>query len=464
MGRGIRGLILTGILISALLLRLKGISNPLLDDQAWRQADTASMAVHMSGQLTNFPEVFFPHLNYDATIPQKVELEFPFLPYLLACTWSIFGWADVWGRLWSVLFSILTIWGIYDLTARIFSERVGFLAAVIYAVMPLSVYYGRVIMPEPVAQFLSIWALDLLWRWRSAPKFGKLLGAGLLLSAAILAKLPQLMLLPVALFLGFWPLRRSALSSMITYTLFALFLPVVYYIWVHIGSDQNSQFVSGIFSDQVVQAKVIYWEELWKILIGSGFSFFVILLVLIGGLRLISSPSMARAGLIVWLLICLLYVGIVCSRISLDYYLVPVIPLAAVLCALALDIICDIPGTVVGIIFVCLLCFNTVQTLAPKYSWNNSYLAQAEWIKKNTPVRSNIILSDYPPMTFYYARRVGFRLLDTDDQKALAQLKVLPAQYFVRLPMSERKPQFWQNISNNYPEIGPGVYLLGNFP
>ncbi|HWQ71110.1 MAG TPA: glycosyltransferase family 39 protein [Desulfitobacteriaceae bacterium] len=464
MGRGIKGLILAGILISALLLRLKGINNPLLDDQAWRQADTAAMATYMSGQLTDFPEVFFPHLSYDGVVPQKVELEFPFLPYLLAWTWSVLGWADVWGRLWSVIFSVLTVWGIYDLTARIFSGRVALLAAAVYAVMPLSVYYGRVVMPEPVAQFFSIWALDLLWRWRSAPKLGKLLGAGLLLAAAILAKLPQLMLFPVALFLGFWPWRRSGLRSMMIYSLLALFLPVVYYTWVHFGSENNSQFVSGIFSGQVVQAKAFFWDELRKNLSGSGFSFLVILITSAGGLRLVFSPSLARSGLVVWLLACFLYVVIVCSRIPLDYYLLPVMPLAAILCALAFDFISDIPGTVGGMIFVCLLCFYTVQILPPKYVCDHSYLIQAEWIKQNTPLRSSIVLSDHPPMTFYYAGRVGFRLTEADDQKALAQLEALPAQYFVRLPKSERTPQFWQTIAADYPEIGPGVYLLGNIP
>jgi hypothetical protein len=464
MGRGIKGLILTGIIISALLLRLKGITNPLLDDQAWRQADTASMALHMSGKLADFPGVFFPHLSYDGAVAQKVELEFPFLPYLLACTWSLLGWADVWGRLWAVLFSILTVWGIYDFAGRIFSERVGLLASAIYAVMPLSVYYSRVIMPEPVAQCFSIWALDLIWRRRSTPGLSKLLGAGLLLAAAILAKLPQLMLLPVALFLGFWPFRRSDLRTIIFYLLFTLFLPVVYYIWVHIGSENSSQFVSGIFSGQVVGTGAVHWKELGMNLEGSGLSFLVIVFAFAGGLRLVFSPSLVRTGLVVWLLVCLLYVGIVCSRIPLDYYLVPVMPLAAILCALALDFINDIPGTVGGMIFVCLLCFYSVQTLAPKYSWDKRYLAQAEWIRQNTPVQSNLILSDYYPMTFYYARRVGFRLLDQDDWKALTQLEASPVPYLVRLPESGRKAEFWQTVMDKYPEIGPGVYLLGNIP
>ncbi|MHB8124147.1 MAG: ArnT family glycosyltransferase [Desulfitobacteriaceae bacterium] len=460
MGRGIRRSILTSILILALLLRLKGITNPLLDDQAWRQADTAAMATHMLGHLADFPGVLFPHLNYDAVVPQKVELEFPFLPYLLACTWSIFGWADVWGRLWSVLFSLLTIWGIYDLAYRIFSERVALLASAIYAVMPLAVYYGRVIMPEPVAQVLSVWAINLLWRWRCTPEFGKLCRAGFLISAAILAKLPQLMLFPVALFLGFWPLRRSELRNIMVYSLLALFLPVVYYTWVHFGSDHTSQFVSGIFSGQVIQAKAFHWDELRKNFSSSGLSLFVLLLTFIGGLRLIYFPSLARSGMVVWLMVCLFYVGIICSRIPLDYYLVPILPLVALLSAFAMDIIDDVPGTVGGIVVVCLLCFGTVQWLNPKYSWDNRYLVQADWLKQNTPSQSVIILSDTPPMTFYYAQRVGFRLVDSDDQRALAQLKVLPAQYLVRSPKSERKLEFWVSIIKSYPEIGPGVYWL----
>lgn len=461
MGRGIRLSILICIFSLALALRLRGIANPLLDDQAWRQSDTATIALNMLGHLTNFPGVFFPHLNYDAIVPQKVELEFPFLPYLLACTWSIFGWADVWGRLWSVLFSLLTIWGIYDFARRVFNERVALLATGIYAVIPLAVYYGRVVMPEPVAQVLSIWALNLLWRWRCTPSFGKLCGAAFLISAAILAKLPQFMLFPVALFLGFWPLGHSRLRELAEYSLIALFLPVVYYSWVHFGSDHSAQFVSAIFSGQVVQAKLFHWVELRKNLNRGGLSLFIIVLTLIGGIRVMCTASLARAGMIVWLLVSLLYVGVVCSRIPLDYYLVPVLPLVAILSALAIDKTDDFPGTVGGILLVYLLCCSTVQTLAPKYAWDNRYLEQADWLKHNIPVQSVLVLSDPPPMTFYYTQRVGYRLTNSNDQQALAQLKVLPAQYLVRLPNSERKLEFWDSIKKEYSEIGPGVYWLG---
>lgn len=52
-------------------MRSRGILNPLLDDQGWRQADTASMAYHMLGKLTDVPQVWFPTLSYDGTVPTK---------------------------------------------------------------------------------------------------------------------------------------------------------------------------------------------------------------------------------------------------------------------------------------------------------------------------------------------------------------------------------------------------------
>ena len=140
MGRGIRRLLLLLILLIALGVRLRGITNPLLDDQAWRQADTASIATHMLGRLTYIPSVFLPQLNYDGVTPQRVELEFPFFPYLLALTWTIFGWADIWGRLWSVGLSLVTVLGIYDLGRKMFTDRAGLFAAAIYTIMPLSIY------------------------------------------------------------------------------------------------------------------------------------------------------------------------------------------------------------------------------------------------------------------------------------------------------------------------------------
>ncbi|AET66773.1 PMT family glycosyltransferase, 4-amino-4-deoxy-L-arabinose transferase [Desulfosporosinus orientis DSM 765] len=456
MGRGMKRLLLAVILVIAIVLRLRGITNPLLDNQAWRQADTASMATHMMGHLMDFPRVFIPQLNYDGVTPQNVELEFPFLPYLLAWTWTLFGWSDLWGRLWSVGLSLLTVLGIYDLGKNVFSERAGLLAAAIYALMPLSIYYGRVVMPEPMAQAWSIWALTIIWRWRVREQEKGLWKAALFMAGAILAKLPQLMLFPVALTLGFWPLQKGRLGQIVRYSMIVLIPPMVYYLWVHFNVSASSRFVSGILTGQVANTSNIDWSILEKN-IQNGYTKIVIYLSAIGLLRLLLFPSHARMAILAWAGISGLYVGVACARIPLDYYLVPVMLLAALLSAFALDMIPSLPGTVIGLVFLILIHKGSYTDLTPKYHWDQNYLSQGVWIKEHTEPSAVLVLSDSPPMTFYYAQRVGFRLSAEANAETLDQL---PADYLVRLPQSAQKDPFWEKVKTQYPEVGPGVFDL----
>lgn len=460
MGGGVRRLLLFVILLLALGARLRGITNPLLDDQGWRQADTASMAIHMLGRLTDIPSVFLPQLNYDGVTPQRVELEFPFLPYLLAWTWTLFGWADIWGRLWSVVLSLVTVGGVYYLGRKMFTDRVGLLAATIYALMPLSIYYGRVVMPEPMAQAWSIWALAMIWRWRNSLEGRGVWGIGLLMAGAILAKLPQLMLFPVALLLGFWPLNHKRVAQLVRYSMIVLIPPMVYYLWVHFNVAPSSRFVSGIMAGNVADQSNLDWNLLSKN-IQRGFTASVLLLSGVGLCRLIFLRSPVRVALLAWGGIGVLYMGVVCVRIPLDYYLVPILPLVALLSAYAFDGIDFLPGTVIVILFLVLINRESYPYLTPKYHWNEEFLSQARWIKDHTSASSILVLSEPPPMTFYYANRVGFRLTAIEDEDIPSViLHQFPGDFLVHLPQSAPKELFWEKVRNSYPEIGPGVFDL----
>lgn len=463
MGGGIRRLLLLAILLVALGARLRGITSPLLDDQAWRQADTASMAIHMLGRLTDIPGVFLPQLNYDGVTPQSVELEFPFLPYLLAWTWTLFGWADIWGRLWSVVLSLITVGGIYYLGRQMFTDRVGLFAATIYALMPLSIYYGRVVMPEPMAQAWSIWALAMIWRWRNLPQDKGVWEIGLLMAGAILAKLPQLMLFPVALLFGFYPWHHKKVGQLVRFSLIVLIPPMVYYLWVHFNVAPSSQFVAGIMAGNMAETSNLNWKALGHNL-QQGLTGSVLFLSGLGLGRLIVQRSPARIALLSWGGIGVLYMAVVCVRIPLDYYLVPILPLAALLSAYALDGLDFLPGTVIVILFLVLInreSYAAETYLTPKYHWNEEFLSQAHWIKQHTPTSSILVLSDQPPMTFYYADRVGFRLTVIDEEDNPSEiLHQYPGDFLVQLPQSAPKEPFWEKVRASYPEIGPGVFDL----
>ncbi|MDQ7096790.1 glycosyltransferase family 39 protein [Desulfosporosinus sp. PR] len=463
MGRRVRRCLLGLILLAALLVRLKGINNPLLDDQAWRQADTASIAVHMLGHLADFPKVMLPQLNYDGTVPQNVELEFPMFPYLLAWTWKLFGWGDIWGRLWAVFLALMSLWGIYDLGRNLFSDRTGLLATALYALMPLSIYYGRVVMPEPMAQALSIWALALVWRWRKSENKQGVWKIGLVMAGAILAKLPQLMLFPVALCLAFYPFKPKRLGQFLAYSLVAVSFPMVYYLWAHMNVSSSGQFVSGILTNQVVNSGNLDWHILSKNL-QRGLTDSAIFLSGLGLFRTLLNRFPGRAALLVWVGIALTYLGIVCVRIPLDYYLVPLLPLVALLGAYALDGCGTWQNIALVVMILIVVNQNCYSYLKPKYRWNPEYLTQAEWIKDHTPSSSVLVLSDPAPMTFYYAHRVGFRLTavleGTDKASPVGVLTHFPADYFVRLPQSHQDELFWKKVQAAYPEVGPGVFSL----
>lgn len=461
------------ILIVGALMRSRGILNPLLDDQGWRQADTASMAYHMMGRLTDIPQVWFPNLSYDGTVPQKVELEFPFLPYLLAWTWTWFGWSDLWGRAWGIFFSLLTIGGIFVLGKKCFSERAGLWAAGIYALAPLTVYYGRVVMPEPVAQACTVWALNALFYWREKPGQLRFVGAGLMMALAILAKLPQLMIFPVAILIGFWSLKGKG-QLILSYSALALFPPLLYYSWVHGGASQASQFVSGILTGQVVESTGLFWWEL-RVHLREGVGLPVLVLAGVGSAivfwkicRIKFRTNKAERdkaplyGIFLWCIISLGYVLIICSRIPFDYYLVPVILPFALCAGIALAQIEDIPGVVIGILVLALLLVNSTLVNEKKYVWEERYLTQALWLRDSTPQGSILILSDPPPMTFYYAQRVGYRLNFSQNKDVWQELAEIPGDYLIKLPHTAQSPEFWNKVRTIFPEVAPGVYQLEN--
>jgi hypothetical protein len=341
-------------------------------------------------------------------------------------------------------------------------------------------------MPEPVAQACTVWALNTLIYWQEKPELLRLVGAGLMMAFAILAKLPQLMIFPVAIFMGFWPLKGKT-RSIIIYSGLALSPPLLYYSWVHVGATHASQFVSGILTGQVVDAKGLFWREL-MIDLREGFGFPVLYLAGIGALILLWNTArikirMSRAerekaegttedslyvpnrqgtfyGILLWCIISLGYILIICSRISLDYYLVPVMLPFALLAGISLEQIKETPGLVIGILVLSLLLVNSTLVNENKYDWDQRYLTQAISLRDNTAQGSILILSDPPPMTFYYAQRVGYRLNTLEGKDTWSELAGIQGDYLIKLPETTLDTQFWEKVRTLFPEVAPGVYQL----
>ncbi len=181
------------VLAVALALRLVHVEAPILGVHSWRQADTAAMArnFHENGY-----RLLHPQVDWGGSGSGYVESEFPAFPYTVALLYAALGPSEAWGRLLAALLSTLTAFLVYRVArASMEDERAALAAAALFAVLPLSVYYGRAFMPESGMLCASVAAIHAFDRWTRT-------GARLWYALAVLATAMACLLKLPCLYLG----------------------------------------------------------------------------------------------------------------------------------------------------------------------------------------------------------------------------------------------------------------------
>ena len=135
------------LLLLAFAVRLPNLNGPLLGWHSWRQADTASMARYF---FRSSEGVGSPQVAWSGAGPGYVESELPIYSYALGLLYRVTGEHTATGRLFSIVLSLLGILVFFLLVREISGPRLALLAAALYALLPLNVFYSRVVMPEPL--------------------------------------------------------------------------------------------------------------------------------------------------------------------------------------------------------------------------------------------------------------------------------------------------------------------------
>lgn len=176
-------------------LRLIWIDQPLVDSQAWRQADTAAIARSFYAEGY---DLLHPRVEWRGNTPGYVESEFPLYPFAVALVYSLLGGVQEWvGRLISALASVAAGVLLYGLGIRLYGP--GWpprLAALLFFLSPYNVYFGRAFMPEATMLFFSVGALLAFADWAESG------GRALFFAAVVAAALAFLVKIPT-LYLGF---------------------------------------------------------------------------------------------------------------------------------------------------------------------------------------------------------------------------------------------------------------------
>ncbi len=157
--------ILFFILIIAFVFRLYKINTPLADFHSWRQVDTASVARNF---VKNGIDLFNPRYDDLSNVQSGINnpegyrmVEFPIYNAIFAYLYKLMPILslEVWGRLTTIIFSLIIITILYYLLLKESSRMSAIFGTFIYAVFPFFVFFSRVVLPETPALAFSLLAI-----------------------------------------------------------------------------------------------------------------------------------------------------------------------------------------------------------------------------------------------------------------------------------------------------------------
>jgi 4-amino-4-deoxy-L-arabinose transferase-like glycosyltransferase len=157
--------ILSIILVIAFVFRLYKINSPLADFHSWRQVDTAAVS---RNYVKNGIDLFHPVYDDLSNVQSGIDnpngyrmVEFPIYNAIVAIlykTFSIFS-LEIWGRLTTIIFSLIIILIIYYLLLKESSRISAIFGSLTYAIFPFFVFFSRVVLPETSALAFSMLAV-----------------------------------------------------------------------------------------------------------------------------------------------------------------------------------------------------------------------------------------------------------------------------------------------------------------
>ncbi len=340
-----------GILIIGFVLRLYRFDGPIADWHSWRQADTSSVSREF---VKNGFDILHPKYqdlspHSEKSLPNPLGYRFVEFPIYNALQAGAFVTAGIlsleeWGRLLSILSSEIAAIFIFLLLRKYISTEAGFFGLGLYLFLPFNIYYGRVILPDPMMVASLLGGIYFFDKWLGKVSNSKYKIVNIYFILSILLTASAILLKPFALFfvlpfvflafnkfgIGFikkWQLWLFAIVSISPF--------VLWRIWI-------SQFPEGIPDNRWLfnggnirfSGAFFYWlfaDRIGRLILG----YFGIGLFVIGFLRKFDKNDLFFLSFIIS---ALLYMVVLAKgNVNHDYYQILIVPGLVFFMAMGVD-------------------------------------------------------------------------------------------------------------------------------
>ena len=249
------------IVIAFFLIRLPFLTKlPIFNDEAI-YLDWGFRETHVAGNLY--------YSLYDGKTPLLMWIFGIFETFI---TNPLFA-----GRLVSVLFGFLTLFGIYKITKGIWSKNTAIFASLIYVFTPIFVFFDRQALMESAVGATGIWSLYFLLKIQNDKSYKNSIFLGLVLGAGYMIKSSSIIFLFAALAIFVFNFIKEKEKSLIvkkTVLLIFSFLLVNFFLlinpqfWQTLSSNDRFVFTAP----EIIKFPILAWIK--NIYINLNISFF----------------------------------------------------------------------------------------------------------------------------------------------------------------------------------------------
>lgn len=232
------------ILILAFWVRMYKIRTPLADWHSWRQADTSSVT---RNYVKNGINLLYPTYHDLSNIASGKDnpkglryVEFPLYNAASVVVDKLFvGYTlEISGRLTSIFASLGTLTFLFLLVRKYRGRFEAHITAFFFAVLPYSIFYSRVILPEPFLVFCSTGMVYFFDKWIGAVSgkqyavvsWKEKIQTSTLFFFAVIFTIAAVLVKPFAVFL-FLPMAYLWLRS------FGYSIRSIFFLFVYLGAS-----------------------------------------------------------------------------------------------------------------------------------------------------------------------------------------------------------------------------------
>ena len=455
--------------IFAVTARLILIDQPYIDRWSWRQSDVAAIARNFKENGFHFTH---PQIDWAGDTPGYVGTEFPILPFVAASCYKFAGVHEWIGRLQAVIFFTASLPFFFLLVREIFGDTAALWATFFYSFAPLNVFAGRSFMPDVPSLSLALIGLYFFLRWIDSERSTSLFAAAIVISLALLIKLPSVIIGAPLLFLVWQKWRWNFLRQPSLWLFAAItILPSIAWYW-HAHEIAEKFYPHHFFGAGGIQIE--NFSSYWKIMRLTGISSLTPVLSILATLGLFVAPGgKYRRVFHWWLAATILFIIVVGYGNRHQWYQLPLVPIAAAFAGGACAFIASkiSASRAAGITFSILLAssFSVLACLyvQPLYRSSSAELRDAglELRKLTLPDALIIAADNGDPTIFYYAERRGWHFLEkdgiyqgdpSDNQQLIVDLEKLHGRGATHLVFTtntfwwlEYYPEFARHLAEN---------------